>query len=115
MSNRLDFAREELARADLFSQDSPYHGQLGRSVMELLETFSNQGHTAMSAYQVVDLFRRLALYKPLSPITDDPSEWVEIHPNVWQSRRCPHIYKNGDRYLDCSKEFKEIELPYLPE
>ena len=39
----IDHAKDELQRAGLFNEDSDYGGMIGNAVMELCQTFSNQG------------------------------------------------------------------------
>ena len=44
------------------------------NVMELLEVFSKQGHSGMSAPVCVRYFEKLALLEPLSPLTGEDWE-----------------------------------------
>jgi hypothetical protein len=54
-----------------------------------------QGHSGFSARQTLALFNEVARFKALTPLTDDPDEWVAIDGDmladkktpVWQSRR----------------------------
>ena len=61
--------------------------------MKLIKVFSEEGHSGMSAQIQVELFSRLARFKTLSPITNDPAEWMEISEEVmgkkgvWQNKR----------------------------
>lgn len=91
MSNLTEHARYELSRAGLFDADADYGGAHANAVMELIETFAAQGHSGMSASMVIQLFHDLAQYKPLGPITSDPSEWVNVSDisgePLWQNRR----------------------------
>lgn len=98
----IDHAKEELSRAGLFDKDSDYNGLIGKAVMELVKCFSNQGHSGFSANWVLDLFNQLGKYKTLSPITDNPKEWMEVSENMWQSKRNPALFSenNGKTYYD---------------
>jgi len=128
------WAIEELRRAGYYDEDSIYEGTLGDNLEELIKVFSKQEHSGFSASIVSGTFHRLTHWKPLSPITDDPEEWMEIGNNLYQSRRCPSVFatnellrqgkakdnsyyckvdKNGRFYRDikCSKI---VRLPYYP-
>lgn len=86
-SNLAGHAWDELDRAGLFAEDGDYGGMTGRAVMELVEVFAEQGHSGMSASIVIDLLRKVLAFEPLSPLTDDPAEWMEFTDGLWQSRR----------------------------
>ena len=93
MSNLIDHARTELTKAGLLDKDSDYGGMLGGAALELVEKFASQGHSGFSAMATIDLASRLMRYEPLTPLTDDPAEWMHVsddaagRPDLWQSRR----------------------------
>ena len=91
MSNLTEHARYELNRAGLFDADADYGGAHAKAVMELIETFSAQGHSGMSAALTLKLFYELAQFHPLGPITSGPDEWVDISgisdEPLWQNKR----------------------------
>ena len=91
-------AKKELELAGLFDKDSGYNGMLGTSVMELIELFSKQGHSGHSASMVVDIFKKLASYKPLQPLTGEDSEWVNVEGpdgNTYQNNRNSAVFKDS--------------------
>jgi hypothetical protein len=99
----VDFAKTELDKAGLFSKDSDYEGMLGNAVMDLMKVFASQGHSGFSAQLTRQLFNLVSDYKPLSPLTDNPDEWMEVgdqmpprtpsgEGSVWQSRRNPEAF-----------------------
>lgn len=58
-------AELELKLSGLFSEEGDFYGgSTGKAVMELIEVFSKQGHSGMSAPIVADLFKKLANYEP---------------------------------------------------
>ncbi len=100
MSKLLAFAKDELRRAGLYDQDSDYNGMVGDAVEKLVEVFAGQGHSGMSAEITLAAFDRVARWKPLTPITSDPSEWNDVSEYsgepMWQSRRSPSTFsKDG--------------------
>jgi len=92
LSNLVSHAQDELWRAGLFDPDSDYDGQIGVAVMGLIDTIADQGHSGGSIGYTVWLFNRLVAFKPLTPLTDNPNEWID-HTDIsdgnplWQSRR----------------------------
>src|SRR6185295_4895677 len=91
-----DRAIEELQRAGFFGKESDYEGMLGESVKELLLVFQKQGHSGFSAQMTASLFKALVSGEVLSPLTSDPSEWMEVSDGMCQSIRCPHVFKEKD-------------------
>ena len=47
------------------------------NVLELLEVFDKQGHSGSSAPYVINMFNKLANFKPLCPIKGTDDEWNE--------------------------------------
>ena len=85
-------AWDELDRAGLFDRASDYEGALGVAVMELVHVFARHGHSGASAAAATHLFSELVAFRPLSPLTNDPDEWVEVADGLWQSRREPEAF-----------------------
>jgi len=93
-------ARAELELAGLADPDSDYGGAVADAVIELIRVFSEQGHSGGSAPIVVELFRKLAMWKPLGPITGREEEWAECSIRMdgvksYQNRRCSALFKDG--------------------
>lgn len=104
----------EIRRAGLYDKDSDYDGMLGESLEALVVLFGSQGHSGMSAEITARIFADLVAGKPLSPLTDDPDEWVEISSDgTKQNRRCSAVFMgpNGAVY---SIESGEFTLPGYP-
>lgn len=95
-SYSVDFARKELELAGLLDDKSPYGGEVGKAVLELVETFAKQGHTGLSARITSSIFYRLANHLPLTPLTGEDDEWEEIEPGVYQNVRSPNVFKDPD-------------------
>lgn len=96
----IEHAKTELEIAGLFDKDSDYEGAIGKAVMELIEVFSKQGHSGMSAPYVVSIFEKLANFKPLLGITGKDEEWgavrdLGIDGSWYQNKRCSAIFKDG--------------------
>lgn len=102
-------------------------------VMELLEVFESQGHSGSSAPYMANLFKKLALFEPTTPLTGEDWEWNELgyNDNMWaQNNRCSHVFKrkDGTAYDSQGIVFRDpdgtcvtskgscvdIEFPYTP-
>lgn len=97
-----EHAKLELELSGLFNEEGDFYGgATGKAVMELIEVFSKQGHSGMSAPIVADLFKRLANYEPLQPITGKNEEWsdvMDLGDGVpwYQNKRCSALFKDGE-------------------
>jgi len=67
------------------------------NVIALLEEFSSQGHSGSSAPYILNLFGKLAAFKPLSDLTGADSEWVDVAEQdgtLYQNKRDGEVFKN---------------------
>jgi hypothetical protein len=98
-----DRVKCELELAGLFDADSDYNGEVGKAVMELMDVFTNQGHSGFSAMLVADLFHRLVKGEILTPLTGKSNEWMEVADNLYQNKRRFSVFatdKNGTDAYD---------------
>lgn len=119
-SNLTRHAEGELQRAGLFDADSDYGGMLGHAIMDMVRLFAMEGHSGFSAARTVALFKTLANFGNLTPITSDPTEWNDISDlngsPMWQSRRNPSLFSKdgGMTYYsvdDPKREEKQTNPP----
>jgi len=68
---------------------------LHSNVLELIDTFSKQGHSGSSAPVVVQLFAKLAMFKPLTPLTGEDDEWTKVGSDTWQNKRLSSVFKDA--------------------
>lgn len=107
MSDLEIFAKDELTRAGLFESDSDYGGMLGHAVMKLIKIFSDEGHSGLSASMAVNIFERVARFEPLTPLTGEDDEWMEVTDGTLQNKRCSHVFReNGKAYDIQGKVFR---------
>lgn len=100
MSNLVNHAKLELELAGYFDKDGMYGDMIGKAVLELVETFFEQGHSGMSAAIVSQIFTRVAEFKPLTPLTFKEEEWGETGLNgeaemSFQNKRNSAVFKSG--------------------
>lgn len=107
MSNLVEHAKRELAKTDIADRDGLYKGALYDGIIELVETFAKQGHSGGSASIVIPVLNKLLQFKPLTPLTSDPEEWIdrstESGQPFWQNKRDPSVFSE-----DGGKTWKEI-------
>ena len=86
MSPMREYFKDELYKAE-------YDSTIVDSLLAMLEA-SNVGEHSGSSWQfLLETFRRLASFKPLSPLTGDEDEWVEVAENLEQNRRYGSVFR----------------------
>jgi hypothetical protein len=114
-SNLTTFAKDELQRAGFFDADADYDGELAHAVMRLIEVFSDEGHSGASAGMAIRLFNRLARFEPITPLTGEPDEWIEVGSGTLQNRRCSHVFMESGVAYDIDAPTRDaISFPYAP-
>lgn len=119
LENLIDHANTELQLSGLLDQDSDYNGLIGKACLELINTFSKQGHSGFSAQLVLDVFNKLARFKNLTDITNNPDEWTDVteYGNgdiLFQNKRNPTYFSNdgGKTYWNLDDKIKRFyEVP----
>lgn len=95
-----EYGRKELERIGYFKEgDHPYNDTVANAILELLEVFDSQGHSGFTAPYVANAFHRLAMFKPLSPLTGEDDEWNDIGDhlqNHLQNKRYSAVFKDKD-------------------
>lgn len=71
---------------------------LCKHVLELLRVFSDEGHSGSTAPYTVNMFKKLAMFEPLVPLTGEDWEWTEVGGGVFQNKRCSRVFKQADRF-----------------
>lgn len=112
MSNLVKHAKYELELAGLFDKDSDYNGMIGEAVLELVKAFAKQGHSGFSANWTLDIFDKVARFKPLTPIGKSKDEWLDQSEAsgepMWQNKRRGSTFSR-----DGGKTWYDIDDPKL--
>ena len=100
MSNLVDYAKDELKRIGMIDSGEPYNDCITKAILDLIELFASQGHTGFTAPYVINAFSRLAMFKPLSPLTGEDDEWNDTGDGHLQNKRYSAVFKdkNGTAY-----------------
>lgn len=112
-------------------------------VLKLLKLFHEDGnHSGTTAPYTIDLFKKLAMFEPVAPLTGEDWEWVNVAEQnggpLWQNKRCGHVFKDdtgaydidgiifydwytreetGERYKSyytCKESKVPVTFPYVP-
>ena len=103
MSNLHQHALREFALAG-WIDDTGYkdemQGMICSHVMKLIDIFSEEGHSGSTAPYAINLFQRIASFKPLAPLTGEDDEWVKHDYGsghiTYQNKRLSSVFKDED-------------------
>lgn len=112
MGRLIEHAKREM---ELAGVDEDIYGDMtSKAVLELIEVFSNQGHSGMSASLVLSIFNQVVNFKNLTPLTNDPNEWALVGENTWQNSRNSEAFSEdaGQTYYLLS-EWRTREQPKI--
>ena len=106
MSNLVKFAEDELARIGMGADSSDINKLMHDHIIHMVKEFSKEGHSGFSASYAIGILTKLLNYEPLTPLTGDDDEWMEIEegmagrPGVFQNKRCSHVFKEDGQAYD---------------
>ena len=112
MSNTQTHALTEFKAAGWLDDDGNYIDEMQESIckhiLELIKVFSDEGHSGSTAPYTIDLFKKLAMFEPIVPLTGEDWEWTEIaremsgsnNGTVYQNKRCSRVFKDDDGAYD---------------
>ena len=106
MSNYKSHAMSEFRAAGWVDESGKYVNEMQESIclhlLDLLEVFSNEGHSGFSAPYTVDIFSKLAKFDPIVPLTGEDWEWSDVSDvsgrETYQNKRCSAVFKSSDRF-----------------
>lgn len=102
MSNLHHHARAEFRAAGWTDEVGNYKDEMQQAICEhvlkLLDVFADEGHSGSSAPYAINVFKKLAMFEPLVPLTGEDWEWHEVSDGVLQNLRCSRVFKQADRF-----------------
>ena len=109
--NLVRHAESEMRFAGLYDEAADYGGMLPQAVLDLVYVHSMQGHSGFSHKMVLQIFNKVADFKTLTPLTDNPDEWLHHDHTVaghdcWQSKRMGSCFST-----DGGKSYYDIDDP----
>ena len=108
MSNYETHALNEFRAAGWIDETDNYTDDMQKMickhVLALLTVFSMEGHSGSSAPYAINLFEKLAKFEPISPLTGEDWEWVDVAEQsggvLYQNKRCSHVFKDPNGAYD---------------
>lgn len=127
MSNLVKHAKRELSL--IGDGTCEMQKAMNEHLIKMVKLFADEGHSGFSASYAISLLEKLLRFEPLTPLTGEDDEWVDVE-HCFQNKRCSHVFKdyNGRTYDidgkifcepdgDCytnSDSVVDITFPYLP-
>lgn len=109
MSNYENHAWTEFRAAGWVDENNKFNDEMQEMicthVLKLLDVFEGEGHSGSSAPYAINLFKKLAMFKPIAPVTGEDWEWVQTydHPDTgitYQNKRCSSVFKDKNGAYD---------------
>lgn len=111
MSNYEKHAMMEFKAAGWLDENDKFIDEMQEAicnhVLKLLEVFDGEGHSGTTAPYTIDLFSRLASFKPVAPLTGEDWEWHDVseyggrdNGPVYQNKRASHVFKDNTGAYD---------------
>ena len=131
MSDLVDYAKDELKRIGMIDSGEEYNDWAAKAILDLIELFASQGHSNFTAPYVINAFSRLAMFKPLSPLTGEDDEWNDVGFNdgLLQNKRYSAVFKDkdgnaydvsgkvfsddGEVWYSCKDSRVDVTFPYI--
>jgi len=104
--NLIEHAKNEFKRAGWVDENGKYTDEMQEmacnNILELLQIFSNQGHSGFSANYVLNYFDKLVKWNIISPVKkEEDFDWEKVNDNTYQSKVISSVFKdeeNGKPY-----------------
>lgn len=102
MSEFVNHAKREFQYAGWVDENGNFIDEMQEaicnSVLKMLEIFADEGHSGSSAPYAINMFKRVASFEPLSPLTGADDEWVDHGDGMFQNKRMGSVFKGKDRF-----------------
>ncbi len=105
MSNYMSHAWDEFRAAGWVDEGNNFKDEMQKAicqhVLALLAVFENEGHSGSSAPYAINLFKKLAMFEHVAPLTGEDWEWIrhdygDVH--TYQNKRMSSVFKQADRF-----------------
>ena len=111
MSNYESHAWREFRAAGWVDENNKFNDEMQEAicthVLKLLDVFRDEGHSGSSAPYAIELFEKLAMFKPVAPLTGEDWEWHDVSKYggrkddpLFQNIRCSHVFKDNTGAYD---------------
>ena len=90
-SNLLLYAKSELDLLGVDKKDK-------KRILKVIKAWGSYGDSGSSHDWFLQILTSLLRFKPLTPLTSDPSEWYEVGSGIWQNMRDGEMFSiNGGK------------------
>lgn len=104
MSNLRSHAMTEFRAAGWVDEHGKYCDEMQEMicnhVIKLLDVFADEGHSGSTAPYAINMFKTLASFEPIVPLTGEDWEWAEVSEMMgrkcWQNKRASNVFKDAD-------------------
>lgn len=101
-------AERELDIIGMTEDSEEMDGAMRKHILHMIDEFSNEGHSGFSASYAISILSKLMRYEPLTPLTGEDSEWMEIDKEqtgsnqgtLYQNKRASHVFKDDTGAYD---------------
>ena len=100
----LSYAESELNLIGLTEEDD-YNAMMRKHILHMVKEFADEGHSGFSAPYAIQILTKLMSFKPLTPLTGEDDEWVEVSqygdgtPH-YQNKRLSSVFKDNTGSYD---------------
>ena len=105
MSNYRTHALSEFRATGWMKEDGTFEDemqeQMCNGILKMLDIFADEGHSGFSAAYAIDLFKKIARFEPLGPLTGADDEWFQHDYGdglTYQNKRMGSVFKQSDRF-----------------
>lgn len=111
MSNYESHAWREFRAAGWVNENNKFDDEMQEAicmnVLKMIQIFADEGHSGSTAPYAINLFEKIASFKPLSPLTGEDWEWHDVseyagrdNGPLFQNKRCGHVFKDSTGAYD---------------
>lgn len=111
MSNYDSHAWREFRAAGWVDENNKFNDEMQEAicnhVLKLLEVFDGEGHSGTTAPYAINLFKKLASFEPVVPLTGEDWEWSDVseyggrdNGPLFQNKRCSRVFKDNNGAYD---------------
>ena len=111
MSNYDSHAWREFRAAGWVDENNKFNDEMQEAicnhVLKLLEVFDGEGHSGTTAPYAINLFKTLASFEPVAPLTGEDWEWSDVseyggrdNGPLFQNKRCSRVFKDNNGAYD---------------
>ena len=111
MSNYENHAWREFRAAGWVDENNKFNDEMQEAicmnVLKMIEIFADEGHSGSTAPYAINLFEKIASFKPLSALTGEEWEWHVVseyggrdNGTLFQNKRCGHVFKDSSGAYD---------------